>query len=294
MTLAASLRFITLSYLAFTSLAFAAGTNGTVTDPRRCGSEVSDEKVQADEAHFQSLLAATPNLSKANSAAASVTIPVYFHVIQAGPNLNQGNVPIKQINDQMTVINNDFAGTGLTFNLVKVDRTVNQAWFRSVGPGTDKKMKRSLRLGGPRALNVYTVGLKAGPGKDLLGYATFPNEYKAHKWLDGVVLKYDTLPGGSSANYDLGRTLTHEIGHWVGLYHTFQGACKGGDQVQDTPPEGGPAYGCPEGRNTCAAPGLDPIHNFMDYGYDSCLTEFTPGQIQRLQRQMSVYRGASF
>lgn len=169
------------------------------------------------------------------------------------------------------MLNEDYAPQGLAFVLANTTRTVNPTWFAQVGPDTSLQttMKRQLRAGGAAALNVYTVGFQSGAGEGLLGYSTFPADYAGNPSDDGVVILFSSLPGGSTTNYNEGKTLTHEAGHWVGLYHTFQGGCSGsGDMVSDTPPEASPASGCPTGRDTCSGGGVDPIHNYMDYSYD--------------------------
>ncbi|KAH8102102.1 metalloprotease [Cristinia sonorae] len=280
--------------------ALALGVSAVLGSPsalnitaRVCGTSISDAKLQAAEAHFQANAVGKEAFAH---LAAAATVPVYFHVISKDSTLAGGNVPDSQIANQISVLNTDYAGSGLTFSLSGTTRTVNSQWFNQVGPDSSLQttMKNQLRQGGANALNVYTVGFVSGSGEGLLGYSTFPSDYSSSPKDDGVVILFSSLPGGSTANYDEGKTLTHEAGHWVGLYHTFQGGCSSsGDQVSDTPPEASPASGCPTGRDTCSGGGVDPIHNYMDYSYDSCMNQFTAGQISRLQSQIRTYRGIS-
>lgn len=263
------------------------------TTGRTCGSELSPEAVIENENLFNSLLAQGSSRPAAPQAA---VVPVYFNVIYDGSVTDEesGDIPDSQIEDQITALNNDFAETGLKFELQKTDRIDNKDWFDNVNQGNSQEadMKGSLRQGDAGTLNVYTVGFNNDGNRGLLGYATFPADYESKPTNDGVVLLYSTLPGGSKKPYDEGRTLTHEVGHWVGLYHTFQGGCKGkGDYVDDTPAEAEPSEGCPIGRDTCPSEGKDPVENYMDYSDDSCMNNFTPGQIDRLQQQIDKFRG---
>lgn len=251
----------------------------------------------AERAEIDSRLASFVHMKNARGiqpfrAVGSVTVPVVFHVINKGSGIANGDIPQSQIDDQIAVLNAAYASTPFRFQLVSVDRTTNSSWFKMTnGSSAEKAAKTALHTGGPETLNLYS----ANPGLGLLGWATFPSDYAAKPTMDGVVVKFNSVPGGSGAPYNEGDTATHEIGHWLGLYHTFQGGCANpGDSVSDTPAEKSAAYGCPVGRDSCTTKsGLDPITNFMDYTDDSCMNQFTAGQTTRMDQMHQQYRTAS-
>jgi hypothetical protein len=254
---------------------------GSSTTHRGCATkDLSPDEVLADEARM-AVYDGTSFIT------ASRDIPVYWHVIRSSS--GAGGVTTQQIADSIAVLDDAFAGTSFSFTLVSTDYSNNDSWYTCSGGGCESQMKSALRKGGSNALNVYSNNMGGG----LLGWATFPSSYAGNPSNDGVVILQSSVPGGSAAPYNEGDTLTHEVGHWAGLYHTFQGGCqKNNDYVSDTAAEKSPAYGCPIGRDSCArnAPGVDPIHNFMDYTDDACMFEFTAGQAARMSAAWDAYR----
>jgi hypothetical protein len=253
---------------------------------RFCATDHNPQKIAAAEIDFAERLEKMRDNPGVDATGG--TINVYFHVINKGTGIANGDISATMINNQMSVLNDAFRDWGWTFSLVSTDRTNNSTWYNGCYGSSETAMKNALRRGTADDLNIYTCN----PSGGILGYATFPSSYSSAPLKDGVVLLYSSLPGGSAAPYNLGDTGTHEVGHWMGLYHTFQGGCNGnGDYVSDTPAERSAAYGCPSGRNTCTnKPGLDPIENFMDYTDDSCMFKFSGGQDARMDAQFTSYR----
>ena len=266
-------------------------------NPRACATvEPSEREAEAMERHAEEMAEMLRQSGRMESLATTVTVPVYFHVITNG---STGNVTDGQIADQIQVLNEAYAGltggaaTKFRFQLAAVTRTSNATWFGAgYGSQAETQMKSALRQGGAGTLNFYTNQPSTGE----LGWATFPSSYASQPLKDGVVCDWRTVPGGSFSPYNEGDTGTHEVGHWVGLYHTFQGGCNGsGDYVSDTPAEKSAAWGCPNGRDSCKtgknAAGVDPIENFMDYTDDSCMYKFSAGQASRAASLSATYRG---
>ncbi len=229
------------------------------------------------------------------------SIDVYVHVITT--DAGKGDVSDKRIKKQVDVLNRAYAGktsryttkTPFSFRLRGVDRTRSSAWYQWSPPtetedGDDVAPKVALHRGGPDDLNLYTAAIDGG----VLGYATFPWETREglDPRRDGVVLRGDSLPDGSARGYNRGDTATHEVGHWLGLLHTFQNGCRApGDLVDDTPAQadGNNVFSCSK-LDTCPAAGRDPVHNFMSYGDDACLTRFSKGQVARMSESWQLYR----
>jgi Pregnancy-associated plasma protein-A len=263
----------------------------------RCATDVpSEEQQNAIEAAFEEELYFGRHNFNSESIANPVSITVNFHVIRNSS--GGGDVSDSRLNSQIATLNAAYSGRGFTFVRGTTDRTNNSTWY-TMGHGTSAESACKNYFTGIAAndsryvLNFYT----AAPGGGLLGWATFPWDRAANPRMDGVVVLNSSVNGGTATNYNLGDTATHEVGHWLGLYHTFQGGCgtgnntTSGDRVADTWAEASAASGCPTGRNTCTTiSGNDPITNFMDYTYDSCMNTFTTGQANRMVSMASTYR----
>ncbi|RLV49806.1 zinc metalloprotease [Nocardioides mangrovicus] len=210
----------------------------------------------------------------------------------------------RQVRQQVKWLNLAYAGgegpgvdTGVRFRLRSISTTKSKRWAHLRTVGQLNSMKKKLHRGGRNTLNLYFTGLPGG----LLGISTFPwqNRGKRGKLLDGSVIQYSSIRGGKLAPYNEGDTVVHEVGHWLGLLHTFQGydgnagsgCAEPNDYVGDTPAEGEPQYQ-PAERDTCPAAGTDPVHNFMDYAPDYFMYQFTAGQAARISAARAAYRAS--
>ncbi len=261
--------------ITFSSAAFAQ-------DFQRCSTrDVGIDEQRATDAFLAAFLADNPGVLIRGGY---VEVPIAYHVIDNTS--GSSRVTQQWLDDQTQVLNDAFFDMGMQFVQASVETTVNNSWYSCTGGSCEIAMKTALVISPATTLNFYINHMGGG----LLGWATFPNGNENDP-MQGVVVLDESLPGGNVNSFNEGDTGTHEVGHFVGLFHTFQGGCgPPGDSVDDTEPEASPASGCPVGRNTCAGGGPDPIENFMDYSSDACMVLFTPGQFDRAITTMAALR----
>ena len=146
-------------------------------------------------------------------------VPTYYHVIETS--MTAAYIPDDDaVIAQHLFLDQAYAGSGLTFMLEGITRTTNESWYTAIlNTAEEREMKEFLRMGGPETLNVY-LNQPNGDNSTILGWASFPSWYQGNPLSDGVVSRASTVPGGPKVNFDLGYTVIHEVGHWLGLFHT--------------------------------------------------------------------------
>jgi hypothetical protein len=264
------------------------------------------DPAQLDEAQVRRFERQTRNLTDGRALAslpgpvpAQVVVDVAVHVVK--PRARWSEVTPARARSAVRTLSRGFGGhqsehahaSAFRFRMTSFDTTVDPAWYaadvsRQAQRPVVRAMKRALHVGGPETLNLYLTR----PGEFVAGWSTFPQQVRRQPRLDGVVINIGALRGGDLAGVDRGDTVIHEVGHWLGLYHTFQGGCSTlNDRVTDTAPEASASYSCDLGRDTCRDDDLvDPVRNFIDYSPDRCVDRFTRGQEERMLLHWLAYR----
>ncbi|KAL1999203.1 hypothetical protein VTN02DRAFT_4890 [Thermoascus thermophilus] len=247
-----------------------------------------------------------------------IEIDTWFHIVSSEAQADL--VTDEMITAQFSYLQQAYANTTISYKLRGVDRRINDTWARN---GDDLAMKTALRKGTYNTLNVYyqtdlqpshsnntstarnessdASQMSHQLSSNLLGFCTLPtpdvnaSSPRSDYIKDGCNVLAATMPGGPLAHFNRGGTTVHEVGHWNGLLHTFQGeSCtpnNDGDYIPDTPLQSVPTDGCPRWKDSCPdSPGLDAIHNFMDYSSDDCYEGFTKDQARRMRSMWSSMR----
>lgn len=306
--------------------------NPTFAQQHSCGTdeaysdrEANDPSLVGKRIEFENFLshiAEHPGEAKQGKKA-TYTIPVVFHVFHQ---YGEENISKAQILDGLRVLNEDYSRTNadksktrsqflaraanpdIEFKLATKDPSgqctdgINRiASSLTVHGDLNSAIKKQINWDYKKYLNIWVIkelGRNAGTGGYVIGFATFP--WAANTVDNGIVIRQDYIGNIGTANRGYaGRSLTHEVGHWLGLLHPFQGSCgnsscsRSGDRICDTPPVSEASYGCPLNNNTCSNDSpdeMDQIENFMDYANGSCANMFTNGQKAAMHSTLNSYR----
>ena len=271
-----------------------------------CGThEIYQEMMQNDPDFRMKQEQSKKQSSSRSEIEGLITIPVVFHVIY---NNEAENISDEQIYSQLEVLNEDFqnsisaplmwhevaANPEMEFCLATRDIYGNATCgiTRTYTDSTEFKIQTSMKdesTGGVSGwpaidyMNVFICDI----ANQIRGFATFPD---AEDSIDGITLDYLSVGRGeefvySDPRFNLGRTGTHEVGHWLRLSHIWgDGGCDIDDGIGDTPTAAGPNWGCAVGSLACSDDSLNMVQNYMDYSNDSCMYLFTTRQVDLMRK----------
>jgi hypothetical protein len=294
--LAYRMKLALLSLVGLSSIALADTSRSLL-----CG----NERIQAPKSLASLKINARKEANASNLARRDVTtIKTFAHLV--GTNETMNDDAAGRIMAQMDALNAGYKAAGFRFELAGIDRKVDAQQATTRTDADELKMKKELRKGSYADLNLYFLS-DYSPSDGIGGYSTVfgmcyypllaPTETEFA--LDGCIIRQDTMPGTSRKATNLGYTVVHEVGHWLGLIHVWgehetldesgnqdDPLCLEDDEIADTTLQRDPTFGCPAPigslgpKSSC--PNVDSsnnIHNYMDYTDDSCMDSFSPDQI---------------
>ncbi|KAL4954157.1 hypothetical protein BDW69DRAFT_143666 [Aspergillus filifer] len=270
-----------------------------------CATSAPGEPLRAEFRRLRALRKDELLDQESRKAIEPIEIETWFHIVSS--KASSEAVSDGMIATQLSYLQDAYQNATISYRLEGVTRHINEKWARNED---ELAMKDALRRGSYQALNVYfqsDLQVTAAPAaqdrhlalseqlsSSVLGFCTLPDPSingsspRSSYVKDGCNVLAKTMPGGSLTHYNRGGTAIHEIGHWNGLLHTFEGeSCSPdneGDYIDDTPQESVPTDGCPVRKDSCPdSPGVDPVNNFMDYSSDECYESFTQAQVKRMR-----------
>lgn len=320
---------ITLTLLSAITSVSAQNWCGTMEDRKELYADRPEVAAEIEKRFKAFNKLQNENEAKGEKNTENYIVPVVFHVIHKD---GEENISFEQIEDQMRILNEDFArlnsdtsntpavfaaysgDMNIEFRLAQIDPEGNctqgiTRTYSNLSSMANNNVKTLIQWDPYKYLNVWVVSnidKDSSVGGMVLGYAQFPDQLWSDSETDGIVLRDDYCGSIGTAAGEEGRTLTHEVGHWLNLRHIWGDQECGSDEVNDTPAAFEPNFGVctnnfpwhASGSSACSASSGQTITqeygemfmNYMDYSSDECMNMFSLGQGERMRLAIEQFR----